>query len=197
MHDQAELFGTLGAEGFVYRDGVVPPEEARALLDWLGGLTFRPFEFRGYLGRRRVVSFGGRYDFTAEALREGEPIPDFLLPARARAAAFAGVPAESLRQVLINEYAPGAGVGWHRDKGMFGDVIGISLGSACMLRLRRARGDGWERAGQEVRPGSAYLLRGPARWEWEHSVPPVRRLRYSVTFRNFVEASKGSPAPPA
>lgn len=185
--DQHDLFSDAPAapKGFAYRDGVISGQEERALLARMAELAFRPFEFHGYVGKRRVVSFGWRYDFASAALREGVAIPDFLLAARAEAAEFAGVPVEALCQVLINEYAPGAGVGWHRDKGMFGDVIGVSLGSACMLGLRRARGDGWERAGREVRPGSAYLLRGAARWEWEHCVPPVRRLRYSVTFRNF------------
>ena len=91
-----------------------------------------------------------------------------------------------MQQILINEYAPGAGIGWHRDKSMFEDVVAISLGSTCSLRLRRRQGSAWERAAQEVRPRSAYLLRGPVRREWEHSVPPVDCLRYSVTFRNFV-----------
>jgi len=188
LADQHDLFADAPGqpEGFAYQDDLVSAAEARGLLACMAELDFRPFEFHGYLGKRRVVSYGWRYDFAAASLREGAPIPDFLLPVRERAAVFAGVPAEGLRQVLINEYAPGAGVGWHRDKGMFADVIGISLGSACMLNLRRARGDGWDRAGREVRPGSAYLLRGEARWSWEHCVPPVRRLRYSVTFRNFV-----------
>ena len=105
-------------------------------------------------------------------MRPSDDIPPFLLPLRERAAAFAGI---------------AAGIGWHRDKSMFEDVVAISLGSTCSLRLRRRQGSGWERAAQEVRPRSAYLLRGaPVRREWEHSVPAVDCLRYSVTFRNFV-----------
>ena len=100
-----------------------------------------------------------------------------------QAAAFAAVSADGLQQILINEYAPGAGIGWHRDKPTFEDVIAISLSSPCVLRLRRKQGASWERASQDVQPRSAYLLRGPSRREWEHSVPPVGRLRYSVTFR--------------
>ncbi len=173
-------------EGFVYRDNVITVEEEQALIELFSELPFKPFEFHGFLGNRRVVSFGWRYDFSSAVLQPSNLIPSFLLSLRERAAVFANVPSDTLQQVLINEYAPGAGIGWHRDKAMFEDVIAISLGGSCTLRLRREQGSGWERAAQTVHPRSAYLLRGPVRHEWEHSLPPVDRLRYSVTFRNFV-----------
>ena len=173
-------------EGFAYREDVILVGDEQALIERFQELPFKPFEFHGFLGNRRVVSFGWRYDFSGATLRPSDDIPPFLLPLRERAAAFAGITAEGLQQILINEYVPGAGIGWHRDKSMFEDVVAVSLGSTCSLRLRRRQGSGWERAAQEVRPRSAYLLRGPVRREWEHSVPPVDRLRYSVTFRNFV-----------
>ena len=173
-------------EGFAYREDVISAGDEQALIERFQGLPFKPFEFHGFLGNRRVVSFGWRYDFSGATLRPSDDIPPFLLPLRERAAAFAGIAAEGLQQILINEYAPGAGIGWHRDKSMFEDVVAISLGSTCSLRLRRRQGSGWERDAQEVHPRSAYLLRGPVRREWEHSVPPVDCLRYSVTFRNFV-----------
>jgi alkylated DNA repair dioxygenase AlkB len=94
----------------------------------------------------------------------------------------------TLQQALVTEYAPGAGIGWHRDKAMFGDVIGLSLLSPCIFRLRRRAGPRrWERASVTAEPRSAYLLRGASRTEWEHSIPPVAELRYSITFRNFRE----------
>ena len=173
-------------EGFAYREDVILVGDEQALIERFQELPFKPFEFHGFLGNRRVVSFGWRYDFSGATLRPSDDIPPFLLPLRERAAAFAGITAEGLQQILINEYAPGAGIGWHRDKSMFEDVVAISLGSTCSLRLRRRQGSGWERAAQEVRPRSVYLVRGPVRREWEHSVPPVDCLRYSVTFRNFV-----------
>jgi alkylated DNA repair dioxygenase AlkB len=185
---QSDLFVIEPAvpKGFVYRDDVITAEEEQALIERFRELPFKPFEFHGLLGNRRVVSFGWRYDFSSAVLQPSNPIPPFLLSLRERAAAFANVPSDTLQQVLINEYAPGAGIGWHRDKAMFEDVIAISLRASCTLRLRREQGGGWERATQTVHPRSAYLLRGPVRREWEHSVPPVDRLRYSVTFRNFV-----------
>lgn len=185
--DQVDLFGETVAmpEGFVYRDDVIPAAEEAKLIAELKRLPFKPFEFQGYLGKRRIVSFGWKYDFDRKTLRESSLLPDFLMPLRETAAAFAGVAVEDLQQVLINEYDVGAGVGWHRDKGMFEDVIGISLSARATFRFRRDRGEEWERRSQVLQPRSAYLMHGPSRWKWQHSVPPVDALRYSVTFRNF------------
>jgi alkylated DNA repair dioxygenase AlkB len=187
-YEQSDLFAVRSClpKGFAYRDDVITPAEEHALLKLIECLPFKPFEFHGYLGKRRVVSFGWRYDYIARALQDSDPIPDFLLPLRTRAAAFAAVSPESLQQILINEYAPGAGIGWHRDKPMFGDVIAVSLSAPSVLRLRRKQGNGWERASRHLPPRSAYILRGEARWEWQHSIPPVNTLRYSVTFRTLV-----------
>ena len=161
------------------------PAEARELVERFAGLTFKEFEFHGYLGKRRVLSFGWKYDFGARELRRADDMPAYLLPLRERATAFAGIGPPELQQVLLTEYSPGAGIGWHRDKAVFGEVVGISLVSPCVFRLRRKSGSGWERASIVVEPRSAYLLRGPARSEWEHSIPAVDSLRYSITFRNF------------
>ena len=197
--DQGSLFAVEPAlpPGFTYREDVISPGEARAMVERFAALPFQPFEFHGYLGKRRVVSFGWRYDYAGATLRESDAVPAFLLPLRAQAAAYAGLPAESLEQILVTEYAAGAGIGWHRDKPMFEDVIALSFLSPCILRFRRKQEGGWERAAQRVEPRSAYLLRGPARLEWQHSVPPVDRLRYAVTFRSFVAAYAGSKRPVA
>jgi alkylated DNA repair dioxygenase AlkB len=185
---QSDLFGVAPPmpEGFAYQDEVISPDEERALLEQFQTLPFKPYDFHGFLGRRHVISFGWQYDLSTSTLRESEPIPDFLTTVREKAAAFAGLEAGSLQQVLINRYAAEAGIGWHRDREMFRDVIGVSLGSTCTLRLRRKAGAEWDRATQTVRPRSAYLLRDTSRHVWQHSVPPVAALRYSVTFRNFV-----------
>ena len=185
---QPDLFapGAVGLpEGLLYRPEFIPEGQARMLVDRFADLDFRPYEFRGFLANRRVVSFGRVYDAAGGGLESGAPIPDFLLPLRAQAAAFGGVEDASLKHVLINEYRPGAGIGWHRDRPQFGDVIGVSLGAPGLLRFRRRRGDGWERAAITVEPRSAYLLRGPARRDWQHSLPELDALRYSVTFRTL------------
>jgi alkylated DNA repair dioxygenase AlkB len=132
-----------------------------------------------------VISFGFRYDFGAHRLEQAEAIPPPLLPLREQAAAFAGLLPERLQQVLVTEYAPGAGIGWHKDRPQFDQVIGVSLRAPCLFRLRRKAGARWERTSFTAQPRSAYLLSGAARHGWEHSIPPLQELRYSVTFRSF------------
>lgn len=172
-------------EGFVYRPGFLTAEEERAIAGELAGLPFEPFQFRGYEARRRVVSFGWKYDFTRTRLEEAEPIPDFLAEVRARAEAFAGVGPGELKQLLINEYLPGAPIGWHKDRPVFEKVVGISVLAPCAFRLRRRTAEGFERRSLTLEPRSAYLISGPARESWEHSIPPVAQHRYSITFRSF------------
>ena len=171
--------------GFAYRPELIPAEHERELLAEFANLPFKPFAFHGFEGRRQVISYGWEYDFNEGNLRQTETIPRFLLFAREAAAQFAGLAPSDLQHALLLEYPPGSGIGWHKDKPQFGHVIGISLLSACRLRFRRRVGSGWERASLLAEPRSAYLLRGPSRTEWEHSIPAVEHRRYSVTFRTL------------
>lgn len=185
---QFDLFGAPAAalpEGLRHAPGVIAPDEAERLVEIFGSLPFEAFDFHGFKGNRRIVSYGGRYDFSASRLEAAEPIPDFLLPVRAAAAAFAGLEPEAIQHAMVTEYAPGAGIGWHRDRPEFDRVIGLSFGSEATMRFRRRRDDGWERASLPLAPRSAYLLDGPARQDWQHSIAPGDRLRYSVTFRTL------------
>lgn len=175
-------------EGFRYQPDLIAASDEAALLERLSELPFKEFEFQGFVGKRRTVSFGWHYDFNERALRSAEEIPPFLLQLRETAAAFAEMPADQLQQVLVIEYQAGASIGWHRDKAVFGDVIGVSLLSPCRFRFRRKAGSTWERVSLTAEPRSAYLLRGQSRMEWEHSIPAVDTLRYSVTFRNLRQA---------
>ena len=170
--------------GFKYQPDLISKETERTLAEQIAGLPLKEFEFQGFLGKRRIVSFGWRYDFNGGGLQRTEDLPTFLLPVREQAAAFAGMPPERLKQVLLTEYKPGVQIGWHKDRSVFGEVIGVSLLSSCIFRLRRKLGTKWERASIVAEPRSAYLLSGPARTEWEHSIPGVEGLRYSITFRN-------------
>jgi len=179
-------------EGFVYRPELVTPAEETELIAEFDTLDFKPFEFHGYFGNRRTVSFGWHYDFASTRVRPASDIPDFLLPLRDKAAALADIDPAALEHALVTEYAPDAGIGWHRDRPVFDDVIGISLGAPCRFRLRKKHGDGWDRTAIELAPRSAYLLRGPVRREWEHSIPPLDRLRYSVTFRSVKPSAKNA-----
>jgi alkylated DNA repair dioxygenase AlkB len=184
---QPDLFQASPAlpEGFRYRPDFLTAAEEHDLVERFADLPFKDFEFRGYRGNRRVLSFGWQYDFNRMELLRTEDMPAFLLSLRERAARFAGLEASEFQHVLLTEYAAGAGIGWHRDKLMFAEVVGISLGSRCVFRFRRKAGSKWERASVVTEPRSAYLLQGPSRTEWEHSIPAVDSLRYSITFRNF------------
>jgi len=184
---QSELPGLESAapHGFTYRPGLLAPNQEAELLAVLRELPFRPFEFHGFEGKRRVVSFGFRYDYGTSRLVTAPDIPDFLLPLRAAAAAFAGLAPAALRQALVTEYPPGAGIGWHRDRAEFGDVVGVSLASRCRFMLRRRSGGKWQHYAAVLEPRSAYILRGLARSVWEHSIPPLAEPRFSVTFRSL------------
>src|SRR4051812_35544547 len=184
---QSDLFKTelCPPAGFRYRPDVVSEADEKRLVQELANLEFAPFEFHGFLGKRRVVSFGRRYDFNEGGLKGAEEMPAFLLPLRDAAAGAFGLDPSNFQQVLLTEYAPGAPIGWHKDRSVFGDVIGVSLLSPCSFRFRRKLRAKWERQAIVLQPRSAYLLTGPARSEWEHSIPPVDELRYSVTFRTL------------
>jgi alkylated DNA repair dioxygenase AlkB len=173
------------AEGFRYREDLITPSEHAELVHHIETLPLKEFEFHGYFGKRRTISFGWHYSFAEETLNRSESIPGFLLPVREKAAVFAGLAPDQLPHILVTEYSPGTPIGWHRDKAVFDDVIGISLLSECPFRLRRKTADGWERYTHRLMPRSAYLLRGPVRTQWEHSIPPVESLRYSITFRSL------------
>jgi len=172
-------------EGFRYQADVLPLEDEGELVARIRELPLKEFEFHGYLGKRRVRSFGWHYDFGEARLQQTEEIPAFLHRLRERAAAFAGLGPEDLPHALVTEYSSGTPIGWHRDKGVFEDVVGVSLLSPCVFRLRRKAGSAWERYSLTLEPRSVYLLRGSARTEWEHSIPPVDALRYSITFRSL------------
>ncbi|MER8703531.1 alpha-ketoglutarate-dependent dioxygenase AlkB [Mesorhizobium sp. M1273] len=184
---QGDLFAAADdlPEGFRYQPELITPDEEAALASQLATLPFQPFDFYGHLANRRVVGFGQRYDYDRGEVVEAPPIPGFLLPLREKVAAFARLPAETFVQVLINEYRPGAGIGWHRDKPHFKAVAGVSLLAACSFRLRRKNGTRWDRKTVTVDPRSAYLMTGAARNEWEHSIPPVAEHRYSITLRTL------------
>lgn len=188
-------------EGFNYSPEILSLSEEQALLKHIVRLPFKEFEFHGYFGKRRTVSFGWQYEFSgAGKLRKADDVPAFLLPLRERAARFAKLIPETLQHVLVIEYGPGAGIGWHRDKPVFGEVVGVSLLASCVLRFRRRIGEvlrsvdktekkrgQWERVNLFAEPRSAYHLRGDVRHVWEHSILRVDALRYSVTFRTMRE----------
>jgi DNA oxidative demethylase len=180
--------------GFFYQPEFVTAAEERQLVAEIERLEFKRVEMRGGVARRRVVHFGWTYGYYSRRNKPGNPLPVFLLPVRERVAAWAAVSAEAFAEALVTEYSPGATIGWHRDAPLFGDVVaGISLLGTSWMRFRPyvspkdQRGLPPRRASHEVElePRSAYLISGEARRDFEHSIPAVESLRYSITFRTL------------
>ena len=189
MAATATLFGDPVPEGFHYRSDFITEEEEARLADAIGGIEFSTFEMRGVTARRRVAFFGQTYDAAQAAASQ---LPAFLEPLRGRVAAWAGVEPAAFSMALINEYAPGAPIGWHRDAPQYGMVAGVSLLSSCRMKLRPyVRRGAHQSAGAKriathaitLERRSAYLMTGESREAYEHHIPAVTSLRYSVTFR--------------
>jgi alkylated DNA repair dioxygenase AlkB len=172
-------------EGFQYRPGFLTTAEEADLLERIARLAFGEVRMRGVAARRRIVQFGWHYSFETFRLSEAPPPPAYLEPVRQRASELAGVAPEALPEILVTEYQPGASIGWHRDAAPFGIVVGVSLASSCRLRFNREKNGRREAMAIELAPRSAYVLDGPARIEWLHSIPAVVALRYSITFRSL------------
>jgi alkylated DNA repair dioxygenase AlkB len=204
--------------GFVYRDGFLSVAEEAELLGIFRGLNFAAYDYHGHQAKRRIVRYGVNYELnTQEASANVLPIPDYLRAIRGRAAEVAGVPEDQLVHAMVSEYSLGTPIGWHRDAPQFGIVIGISLGSACRMRLkpyaaRRALAShrGAEASPElmashvrdstpgilslKLEPRSIYVISGEARSEWQHSIPAVEELRYSITFRTLRSKRKTGAA---
>jgi DNA oxidative demethylase len=158
--------------------------EERDLLARLAGIDYAAVVLRGQAARRVVRHYGWDYGYESRALGPADPLPAFLEPVRARAAALVERPPEDFAETLVTRYPPGAGIGWHRDAPMFGpEVVGVSLGAPCRMRFQRRRAGERETYDLVLEPRSGYVLAGAARSAWQHSVPPVREERYSLTFR--------------
>jgi alkylated DNA repair dioxygenase AlkB len=190
MPPPQDLFGEAPGprlpDGMRYEEGFLSAAEEAALVARIEQLPLAPMKYQQYEALRRVVSYGGQYDFSAQKLDATEPIPDWLHPLRARAAAWIAVAPESFTQALVAEYRPGTPLGWHRDVPDFEDIVGISLGNEGVMRFRPyppQPGRNADTLKLVVAPRSIYLLRGAARWNWQHAVSPTKALRYSITFR--------------
>ena len=184
---QAPSFSSLPAspEGFSYVTGFLSVAQEAQLLEHIGALPLEAAQYKEWRARRRVMAFGGRYDYTRNELTPAPPIPEFLYPLRAQLAGWGGIAEQHMRHAVIAEYRPGTPLGWHRDVPEFEDVFGVSLLGHARLRFRPWPPASGQRATYKIdlEPRSAYMLRGAARWRWQHAVSPTRELRYSVTFR--------------
>ena len=173
-------------EGLVYRPDLLDEAEETTLLAELDRLEFDEIRMHGVVAKRTARHFGLDYDYERRGVvEEAEPVPDWLLPVRERAAQLADVAPEALVEVLVQRYPEGAQIGWHRDAPAFGIVVGVSLGSSSRLRFRRDKGGVRRTFELELAPRSGYVLAGEARRAWQHHLPPTKALRYSITFRTL------------
>lgn len=186
----ADLFGQPLVAGFDYRPGMLSTAEEERLRRRLEAEDLTPFRFQGWTGKRMTKTYGWRYDFDDRSFAPADPFPDWLQPLCAKAAAIAGVGADQFVHALLARYDPGAGIGWHRDRPVFDNVVGFSLGSAANLRFRLRTDRGFDRVRFTVEPRSAYILTGQARHDWEHSIAPGETLRFSITLRTLSELGR-------
>ena len=188
--NQPDLFGEPSLAGLSQAGGFVTQDEERMLIAAIDAAALSPFRYHGWLGKRLTASYGWSYDFDDASFTPAEAIPEWLLPAREKAAQFAGLPPGELAQALLIRYDPGAGIGWHRDRPVFGHVLGISLGAPATMRFRRRQRGGFDRASAVLAPRSIYHLTGEARHQWEHSIAAMAATRWSITFRSLSDKGR-------
>jgi alkylated DNA repair dioxygenase AlkB len=178
-------------DGFIYHPNFISEAEEQELIPEIEKLHLTPFKYYQFTGKRRTVSFGWQYEFGSSDITIAPDIPAFLLPLRTRAGSVFDIDPNSFVQTSIIEYSTGSPIGWHRDIPHFGVVVGISLGTACRMRFReynRLRSKKWSREeilSMELQPRSIYLMSGPSRDSWQHSIPPVKELRYAIMMRTL------------
>jgi alkylated DNA repair dioxygenase AlkB len=178
-------------DGFIYHPNFVSEAEEHELIREIQKIHLVPFKYYQFTGKRRTASFGWQYEFGTSEITTAPDMPAFLLPVRTRAGTLFNIDPNSLIQTSIIEYSTGSPIGWHRDIPQFGVVVGISLGAACRMRFRkysRVRSKNLNRdeiLSIELQPRSIYLLSGPSREIWQHSIPPVKELRYAIMMRTL------------
>ena len=174
-----------GPAGLRYKPEFISKATERELISRISELPLQPFQFGAFEGKRRVASFGFRYDYALRKLQEADPIPAWLTSIITSVERFGKLPSGSVRQILCTEYDEGVGIGWHRDKPHFDEIFGLSLAAPCKFRFRRAANETWERFTLTAEPRSLYMMSGESRQIWEHSIPTVEQRRYSITFRTM------------
>ena len=187
---QPDLLDEPGLPGLSQAGAIVAPDEEQVLIASIDASPLSPFRFHQWFGKRLTITYGWSYDFDDGSFTQAEAIPDWLLPVRAKAARFAGLPPDELAQALLIRYDPSAGIGWHRDRPVFEHVLGISLGAPATMRFRQRRRGGFDRASILLTPRSIYHLTGEARHQWEHSIAPMDETRWSITFRSLSKTGR-------
>jgi len=174
-----------GPDGLDLVEQAVTPAQEVELAAHIDAAPLEPFQFGQWRGRRLTANYGTSYDYQRGQVAPAPPLPEWLLALRERVAALVGASPCDFSQALLIRYDPGAGIGWHRDRPQYGEVIGLSLSAPATLRLRRRVEGGFERRNIPLPPRSLYRLRGEVRWDWEHSIVPMEVTRRSITFRSL------------
>lgn len=187
FHFQPDLFEAPLLPGLNRAPAIVTAAEEAQLIAQINRTALEPFKFQQWTGKRLTHSFGCSYDFETGAFDPAEPIPQWLMPIRERAARFAGLKPDDLIQVLLIRYDPGAGIGWHRDRPVFEHVVGVSLGQAATMRFRKRQGTDFRRINVPLEPCGIYHMSGEARHAWEHSIAEMEATRWSITFRSLAQ----------
>jgi alkylated DNA repair dioxygenase AlkB len=178
-------------DGFLYWENFISEAEEHELIQEIQRVHLEPFRYYQFTGKRRTASFGWQYEFGASEVTAAAEFPPFLLSFRTRAGKVFDIDPNTLIQASIIEYSTGSPIGWHRDIPHFGDVIGISLGAACRMRFRKysrvrtKKRNRDEASSIELQPRSIYLMSGASRESWQHSIPPVKELRYAIMMRTL------------
>lgn len=182
---QAAAERTAQPEGWRYQAEFLSLAQERDLLQLIATLPLQAARYREWTARRRIASFGGRYDFSHHRLDPAEPIPAALDPLRERVAAWGELPRAQLTHATVAEYQSGTQLGWHRDVPEFEAVLGVSLAGRARMRFRPYPHQKGSRTVlvMDLEPRSIYIMRGPVRWRWQHAISATHELRYSITFR--------------
>lgn len=184
MNSQLDLFGgPTPPEGFRSLPEFISRDEENYFLKKFQSLTFETFKMHGVEAKRKIVHYGLSYDFLSRSTSKTEPIPDWLEVLRRRVEEEIK---EEIVEVLVTNYPSGAGIGWHFDAPSFKSLLGVSLLGPCRFQMRREKDEGWEKYELNLGARDAYVIQGEARWKWQHHIPPVKRDRFSLTFRSLV-----------
>lgn len=172
-------------KGLTYINHFVSNQEETELIKHLKNIHWQKVNMYGVEAKRRVAHFGLDYSYESRILTPTSLAPDFLRPLMIKSAQALHVGVDDLKEILISHYPVGAPIGWHKDSPQFESLIGVSLGSDCLMKFRRIMPQGTLRFNLVLGRCSAYILKEEARWQWQHYIPPVKYDRYSITMRTL------------
>jgi alkylated DNA repair dioxygenase AlkB len=175
-------------EGFHYYPDFITEDEETQLVTLIQQYPLKNMVFQGFEAKRKIMSFGYDYHFDTRNLTKGVPIPEEFNSIILKVAHQLNISEDSIQEILLTEYGIGHVINWHRDAPPFEKIAGISLLSDCTFKLRPYDKSKQNRASVNsftVERGSLYMMEGEARQNWEHSISPLKSLRYSITFRTL------------